>query len=110
MNFCSGPAKVSAISFLCLDGDVTVGRVTLVIQEKPDGRPGGIIEDVWVHEDFRRRGIASELMGYAIEHARSANCYKVVLICEADTQAHAMYRKLGFRNHQQAMRIDNVLP
>src|SRR5580704_14487671 len=44
------------------------------------GRAYGLIENVVTHRDYRRRGIGTALLRYALESAWSAGCYKVMLL------------------------------
>lgn len=42
-------------------------------------RPYGVIENVVTHPDHRRSGLGHAVVGAAVERAREARCYKVVL-------------------------------
>lgn len=37
------------------------------------------IEDLVTHKDYRRQGLASKLIKFALDFAREQNCYKVIL-------------------------------
>ncbi len=61
-------------------------------------RPFGVIENVITHPDFRRQGLAKQVLDHAVDTARQAGCYKVMLLSGAKrTEAHALYEKVGFR-------------
>ena len=61
-------------------------------------RPFGVIENVITHPDFRRRGLAKRVLDCAVDAARQAGCYKVMLMSGAKrTEAHTLYEKVGFR-------------
>jgi ribosomal protein S18 acetylase RimI-like enzyme len=61
-------------------------------------RPYGVIENVITHPDFRRQGLAKRVLDRAIETAKQAGCYKVMLLSGADRKsAHALYEKVGFK-------------
>jgi GNAT superfamily N-acetyltransferase len=61
------------------------------------GKAIGFLENVVTAEDFRRRGLATEVLRLAIEFAKSQNCYKVILQSGTDrSEAHRLYEKLGF--------------
>ena len=60
-------------------------------------RPFGVIENVITHPDFRRQGLAKQVLDHAVETAKQAGCYKVMLMSGAKrTEAHALYEKVGF--------------
>lgn len=87
------------------DGKV-IGTITLFIEQKfiHEGGIVGHIEDVVAHENFRGKGIGSALIQKAIEVAKQAGCYKVILDC-SEKNIH-FYEKLGFRKHEIEMRLD----
>lgn len=59
-----------------------------------------VIANVAVHPEFRRRGIAFEMMQAALEAARRHKAKEVWLQVDADNiGAQKLYEKLGFRAH-----------
>jgi ribosomal protein S18 acetylase RimI-like enzyme len=76
---------------------VATCNLTIVPNLTRGARPFGVIENVVTHPDFRRRGIAKAVLDRAIETAREAGCYKVMLLSGVSrTGAHALYEKVGF--------------
>ncbi len=70
-------------------------------------QPFGFMEDVFIDEEYRGRGIGSKLVRAVIEEARNSGCYK--LICTSRHEkpdVHSLYEKLGFKNHGLEFRID----
>lgn len=70
-------------------------------------KPFGFMEDVFVHEDFRRKGYGAEIVKAVIEEAKQQGCYK--LICtsrSARKEIHKFYKKVGFLKHGIEFRID----
>ena len=60
-------------------------------------RPYGLIENVVTHDDFRRRGIATAVLGRALDIARERGCYKVMLLTgKKDPGVLRFYEKAGF--------------
>jgi GNAT superfamily N-acetyltransferase len=62
-------------------------------------RPYGFIENVVVHEDYRRRGIGTALLHRAKDIAWDAGAYKVMLMTSADSEyehLHRFYEQAGF--------------
>ncbi|MGB9177344.1 MAG: GNAT family N-acetyltransferase [Methanoregula sp.] len=83
-----------------------VGTTTLLIEQKFIHNCGlvGHIEDVVVHEKFRGQKIADRLIEKAINVAREAGCYKVILDC--NEKLVPFYQKLGFKKHEIGMRFE----
>lgn len=96
-------AKIIEVHDESLDYE-KIGYGKIIIDPKEHGRPAGLIEDIWVHENYRGRGIGKEIIRQLIEIAKGKKCYKVVLIC-ADHNI-AFYEKCGFHSHQKGMRIN----
>lgn len=86
------------------DGEV-VGATTLLIEQKfiHNGGRTGHIEDVVTRKGFQGMGIGSSVVKKAIEAAREAGCYKIVLDCSEENVP--FYEKLGFRRHEVEMRL-----
>lgn len=83
-----------------------IGSITLFIEPKfiHEGGLVGHIEDVVTHKDFRGKGIGSTLIQKAIEVAKQAGCYKVIL--NSSEKNISFYEKLGFKKHEIEMRLD----
>ena len=63
------------------------------------GRPIGLIENVVTHAQYRRKGLGRKILLYAIEYAKKANCYKLMLLSNKERkEAHHFYSSLGFRS------------
>lgn len=58
-------------------------------------RPYGLVENVVVHADHRRRGIGTAMMGAVLRWAWDADCYKVMLLTGSQS-AEAFYDAVGF--------------
>lgn len=85
-----------------------VGRTSLVIIHNDlHPEPYGLIEDVFVEEAFRGKGIAGELMKQAIETAKELQCYKLVIQSRyGKTDIHEWYQRLGFVDHGKNFRMN----
>lgn len=86
--------------FVALDdtNDAVVGTTTLLIEQKfiNKGMKVGYIEDVSVKKGFERLGIGKQIVGYAIDYARSVpRCNKVFLYCSEKTMY--FYKRMGFK-------------
>jgi glucosamine-phosphate N-acetyltransferase len=83
-----------------------LGTASLILEHKFIHKGGtiGHIEDVAVHPNHEGKGVGSAVVRALIELARQSGCYKVILSC--NDQNIAFYSKLGFRRHDNGMRID----
>ena len=64
-------------------------------------RPWAVIENVVCHADYRRRGLASDVIRAMLERCREAGVYKVMLMSAAHRgeSVHAFYEANGFDKH-----------
>ena len=68
---------------------------------------GGIIHDVLVIEAARGKGVATKLMQAALAWLRDHGAPQVVLMTAAKNQtAHALFRRLGFRDTMTEMTME----
>ena len=60
-------------------------------------RSYALIENVITHPEKRKKGYGKMVINKAIEHAKSNNCYKVMLFSSSKRKiAHKFYKALGF--------------
>lgn len=59
-------------------------------------RPFALIENVVTHSDYRKRGYGKKLLLYAVELARTNNCFKVMLMSGRDESTLLFYEHIGF--------------
>ncbi len=70
------------------------------------GKPFATVENVVVDESERGAGYGRQLLAFAIEEAKAAGCYKLVLTShKSRTEAHRFYESLGFESTHDAYRI-----
>jgi glucosamine-phosphate N-acetyltransferase len=91
---------------VAVEGDRVIGTASLILEHKFIHRGGtiGHIEDVAVHPAHGGKGVGSAAVRFLVELARDSGCYKVILSCS--DQNLAFYSKIGFRRHDNGMRID----
>ena len=71
------------------------------------GKPYALVEDVVVEAAARGQGHGEAIMRSAIELAREAGCYKLVLTSnKGRADAHRFYERLGFKATHEGFRID----
>ncbi|HEX3149382.1 MAG TPA: GNAT family N-acetyltransferase [Gemmataceae bacterium] len=93
---------------VAVEGDQVIGTATLILEHKFLHRGGtiGHIEDVAVHPAHEGKGVGRAVVKSLVDTARQSGCYKVILSC--NDQNLAFYQKLGFRRHDNGMRIDLI--
>lgn len=81
-----------------VDGKLVSSVTLVVIKNLTRGmRPYALVENVVTHKDYRCRGYAQALMKRAEETARSANCYKIMLLTGAKIESTLrFYEKCGY--------------
>ena len=94
------------VSWLALDGEKIVGTSGMSFVEKPPyfGCPTGkigLLSSMYTDPDFRRRGIAKELLGRVIEEARSRGCGTVQIT--ASDMGVPLYADFGFEKNSNFM-------
>ncbi|MGA7576559.1 MAG: GNAT family N-acetyltransferase [Desulfobaccales bacterium] len=71
------------------------------------GAPSGVVEDVVVREDWRRRGIGRKMIDFAMNYCRSKGCYKLALSSNLNREeAHRFYERLGFKKHGYSFSVE----
>lgn len=91
-----------------LDGAI-VGTFALLVMDNLGhlGAPSAIVEDVAVDPRRQSKGIGAAMMAFAVERAREADCYKVMLSSNARRErAHAFYESIGFVRHGFSFRLE----
>jgi ribosomal protein S18 acetylase RimI-like enzyme len=99
-----------AVELVAVSDDLVVGLLDLELEPAPgvlwdtDAR-GGVIWHVAVHPDFRRRGIASALVGRAFQLARAARLEIVQAWTRDDAWVQAWYEACGFRKRYSYLHV-----
>ncbi|MEQ6249681.1 GNAT family N-acetyltransferase [Sulfitobacter sp. HNIBRBA3233] len=65
------------------------------------GRAYGLIENVVTDPGFQRRGLGRMTLRAAIDHARGAGAYKLMLLTGTARGARGFYEKLGFSDAEK---------
>ncbi len=69
--------------------------------------PFGLIEDVFVDEQYRGQGLGTRLVEAIIEEAKERKCYKLLCTSRyAREKVHAWYKKLGFEDYGKEFRMN----
>ena len=81
-------------TFVCKDGETVMGSAAIIesdMETHPELTPW--MASVYVYEDFRKRGIGSELVKKIMDYAKSIGVQTLYLYTE---HQEAMYSKLGW--------------
>ena len=87
------------VSWLALDGDRIIGTSGMSFVEKPpyfscpSGKIG-LLSSMYTHPDYRRKGIAKELLSRVVQEARSYGCGTVQIT--ASDMGVLLYSDFGF--------------
>ncbi len=89
--------RVNEIVVALSAGEV-IGFATGTVLMHPDKPPQFFVNETGVHEDVRRKGIATRLLERLIDLARDRGCQGIWLATELDNApARALYRSLQAR-------------
>ena len=99
-------ADGSFVSWLAVDGDRVVGTSGMSFVEKPPyfGCPTGrigLLSSMYTDPEYRRRGIARELLSRVIEEARTHGCGTVHIT--ASDMGVLLYTDFGFEKNGNFM-------
>lgn len=89
-------------------GDPARASCTLIVAPNLSrgGQPWAIIENVVVDPAVRRQGLGHAVLRFAIQHAWSAGCYKVMLMTgRSDPGIYAFYEGAGFEQSKTGFQI-----
>jgi GNAT superfamily N-acetyltransferase len=97
-----------AIKFYIEQDGKEVARAFLyLIINDLNQEPYGFLEDVFVDESLRGKGIGTELVGKIIAEAKNCGCYKLIATSRHKREkVHLLYNKLGFKDHGIEFRLD----
>jgi len=102
--------KISGKGFkiLILEKNKEIARAFLyILTNDLHKKPFGLVEDVFVKENYRNKGYGAKIMKVLIKEAKKNGCYK--LICTSRfsrPKTHRFYKKLGFEKYGYEFRIN----
>lgn len=98
----------TSVKIECEENGKIVGHAYLyIIKNDLHDKPYGLLEDLFVEEEARGRGIGAELMKKVIEEAKKRNCYKLVAQSRySRAETHSFYLKNKFRDYGKNFRMD----
>ena len=85
-----------------------IGYIFLIIEEETNAslvkRTEVYVDDLCVALEYQHQGIATILMDYAYDFAKSINAYAITLnVWNGNDQAYLLYEKLGYKPRKTTM-------
>lgn len=69
--------------------------------------PFGLLEDVYVAETHRGKGLGTKLVRQVIQTAKERGCYKLIATSRTSRpKVHKLYQDLGFKERGLEFRLD----
>ncbi|OGH92968.1 MAG: hypothetical protein A2534_03370 [Candidatus Magasanikbacteria bacterium RIFOXYD2_FULL_39_9] len=98
------------IRITVVEEDKEIGRVWLyVLYNNLHKEPFGLLEDVFVDEKQRGKGVGKQVVQAAIEEAKKIGCYKLIANTRSSKEiVCAWYEKFGFKKHGVEFRMDLI--
>jgi len=90
------------------EGGAKVGRAFLyIIKNDLHDKPYGLLEDLFVEEGFRGKGVGKKLLNAILEEAKKYNCYKLTAQSRHERcPVHDFYKKNGMVDYGKNFRIN----
>ncbi|HLD31909.1 MAG TPA: GNAT family N-acetyltransferase [Patescibacteria group bacterium] len=108
MNYIREEKTGSAVRISVQEAGQEVGRIhVFFITNDLHDRPYALLEDLFVAESQRNKGLGSQLVKEAVAVAKDRGCYKVIGTSRHSRETvHEFYQKLGFSNYGLEFRLD----
>lgn len=108
MEIKTNTVEAKGIKFTITENDREIARAYLYIMHNDLHRePFGLLEDVYVAEDNRGKGLGIKLVKRVIEAAKDRGCYKLIATSrKSRSKVHQLYNKLGFQEYGLEFRMD----
>ena len=92
------------------ENEQEIGRLWLyILYNNLHKEPYGLLEDVFVEENHRAKGVGKKLVQSAIEEAKKIGCYKLIANTRSSREVVcAWYEKFGFKKHGVEFRMDLI--
>lgn len=100
--------EAKAIRFSVEENGAEVGRAFLyIVYNDLHDNPYGLVEDVYVEEDARGKGIGTDIINELISEAKRVGCYKLIATSRHQRKnIHVWYGKLGFEKYGHEFRMN----
>lgn len=93
--------------FVEKDGKEVARAYLYIMKNDLHEHPFGFMEDVFVDESLRGKGIGSQILDVLISEAKERGCYKLIGCSRySRPKVHALYERLGFKDHGKEFRME----
>ena len=108
MNITSKTIDATGIRFSWTEEEREIARAYLYVMHNDlHSEPFGLLEDVYVDETQRGKGLGTKLIEEVVRAAKEQGCYKLIATSRTSrTQVHQLYNRLGFVERGLEFRID----
>ncbi len=100
--------KQNSVRLSAIKNGEELGAMYLhLIRNDSHKEPYGLLEDLLVKEEYRKKGIGSLLVTEAIAEGKRLNCYKIIGTSRLSrAEVHRFYEKLGLKKYGYEFRMD----
>jgi len=108
MNIKAKTIDAKGIKFSIVEKEREIARAYLYVMHNDlHQEPFGLLEDVYVAESERGRGLGTKLVNQVVEAAKQQGCYKLIATSRTFRhKVHQLYDRLGFQKQGLEFRID----
>ena len=108
MEIKTNTVSAKGIKFSIVENKQEIARAYLYLMHNDlHQEPFGLLEDVYVAEDNRGKGLGTQLVKQVIQAAKEQGCYKLIATSrKSRPKVHQLYKRLGFQEHGLEFRID----
>lgn len=96
------------IKFSFAEGEQEIARAYFYLMHNElHQEPFGLLEDVYVAESQRGKGLGTKLVKQVIKAAKEEGCYKLIATSRTSRpKVHQLYKRLGFQERGLEFRLD----
>ena len=89
------------------EGKVLAWGILYIISNERHAEPYAFLENVYVEQEHRQKGLGTKLLLEAIEEAKRRNCYKIIGTSRFSKEfVHEFYSKYGFEKWGYEFRMN----
>ena len=108
MEIKTNSVKSKGIKFSFMESNLEIARAYLYLMHNDlHQEPFGLMEDVYVAEGYRGKGLGTKLVEEVVRVAKQEGCYKLIATSrKSRPQVHQLYKRLDFQEHGLEFRIN----
>ena len=108
MDIMKDVVKAEGVRFsLVREGREVARAYVYLMTNNLHDHPFALLEDVFVDESARGKGLGTAVVRAAIAEAQARGCYKMIATSRhARPKVHELYSRLGFADHGKEFRLN----